>query len=123
MTLSMMRASWKPDLPETAWSFARGRDRPEYSLDGNTQNICKHWAGISTGKHNQDVSFSLEGQKGTGKSSSSLTLCINAAKWEAEYLGDDWRDHFDLERTAAIIDTDKADDVMLHTGKHDVRLF
>jgi len=91
--------------------------------DGNTLNICRHWAGLSTGKHNQDVSFSLEGPKGAGKSSSGLTLSINAAKWEAEVLGDDWRDHFDLERTVAIVDTEKADDVMLHSEKYDVRLF
>lgn len=110
-------------IPELTWSPFRGRDRPEYLLDGNTQNIAKHWAGISTGKHNQDVSFSLEGSKGTGKSSSALTLSVNTAKWEAEFLGDDWRDHFDIERTAAIVDTEKADDVMLNTQKYDVRLF
>lgn len=110
-------------VPELTWSRFRGRDRPEYLLDGNAQNICKHWAGISTGIHNQDVSFMLEGPKGTGKSSSGLTMCVNSAKWEAEYLGTDWRDHFDIERTAAIVDPDKADEVMVNTKKFDVRLF
>ena len=110
-------------IPELTWSPFRGRERPDYLMDGSTENICKYWAGIATGKHNQDVSFMLEGPKGTGKSYSGLSLCINCAKWIAEFLGDDWRDHFDIERTAAIIDTDKADDVMLNTGKHDVRFF
>lgn len=110
-------------VPELTWSPFRGRDRPEYLLDGNTSNICKHWAGISTGQHNQDVSMMIEGPKGTGKSYTGVTLCVNSAKWEAEFLGSDWRDHFDLERTAAIVDTDKADEVMLNTGRHDVRLF
>ena len=110
-------------VPELTWSCFRGRDRPDYLLDGNTENLCKHWAGISGGKHNQDVSFMLEGPKGTGKSSTGLTLCVNSAKWEAQYLGGDWRDYFSLERTAAIIDTDKADEVMINTGKYDVRLF
>lgn len=110
-------------VPELTWSPFRGRDHPEYLYDGNTENLCRHWAGISTGKHNQDVSFMLEGPKGTGKSYSGVTLCVNSAKWEAEFLGDDWRDHFDIERTAAIVDTEKADEVMINTGKHDVRLF
>ncbi len=65
----------------------------------------------------------LEGPKGTGKSSSGLTMCVNSAKWEAEFLGTDWRDHFDIERTAAIVDPDKADEVMVNTKKYDVRLF
>ena len=121
--LSIPTSRFIPTIPDLAWSPARGRERPEYAADGNTENICRHWAGISTGKHNQDVSFALEGQKGTGKSSTSLTLCVNTAKWEAEFLGDDWRDHFDLERTAAIIDTEKSDEVMLNSGKYDVRLF
>jgi hypothetical protein len=110
-------------IPELTWSPFRGRDRPEYLLDGNAQNIAKHWAGISTGIHNQDVSFMLEGPKGTGKSSSSLMMCVNSAKWSAEFLGTDWRDHFELERTAAIVDPDKADEVMVNTQKYDVRLF
>lgn len=110
-------------IPELTWSPFRGRERPEYLLDGNAQNIAKHWAGISTGIHNQDVSFMLEGPKGTGKSSSSLMMCVNSAKWSAEFLGTDWRDHFELERTAAIVDPDKADEVMVNTKKYDVRLF
>lgn len=111
------------EVPDLTWSPFRGRERPEYLFDGNTTNLCRHWAGISTGTHNQDVSFMLEGPKGTGKSYTGVTLCLNSAKWEAEFLGDDWRDHFDIERTAAIIDTDKADEVMINTGKYDVRLF
>jgi hypothetical protein len=110
----------KPDL---VWSPFRGRERPDYVLDGNTSNICRHWAGISTGTHNQDVSMMLEGPKGTGKSYGGVTLCVNSAKWEAEILGTDWRDHFTIERNAAIIDTEKADEVMINSEKFDVRLF
>jgi hypothetical protein len=110
-------------VPELTWSSFRGRDRPDYLMDGNTQNICRHWAGISTGTHNQDVSFMLEGPKGTGKSTTGLTLCYNAARWEAEFLGTDWRDHFDIERTVAIVDPDRADEVMVNTVQYDVRLF
>lgn len=110
----------KPDL---VWSPFRGRERPDYVLDGNTSNICKHWAGISTGTHNQDVSMMLEGPKGTGKSYGGVTLCVNSAKWEAEILGTDWRDHFTIERNAAIVDTEKADEVMINSEKYDVRLF
>jgi hypothetical protein len=116
-------SSFVPSMPADTWSLCRGRDKPDYLLDGNTENICRHWAGLATGKHNQDVSFSLEGQKGTGKSSSGVTLSYNTAKWIAEFLGDDWRDHFDMERTVAIIDSEKADDVMMNTKKYDVRLF
>jgi len=109
--------------PERTWSPFRGREQPEYLLDGNTSNICKHWSGIATGKHNQDVSMMIEGPKGTGKSYTSLTLCVNSAKWVAQCLGTDWRDHFDIERTAAIVDTDRADEVMINTKKYDVRMF
>lgn len=110
-------------MPELAWSPIRGRDRPDLSLELDGSNLARHWAGVSTGKYNQDVSVMIEGPKGTGKSFTGLSLAINSAKWQAEFLGTNWRDHFDIERTCAIVDTEKADDVMMNSERYDVRLF
>jgi len=110
-------------VPTLGWSPCRGRPRPDPGYQDDVYNLVRYWASITTSPYKQDVSALIEGLKGKGKSYTGLGAAINTAKWVAEFLGDDWRDHFDMERTVAIVDPQQANEVTANTSKYDVRLF
>jgi len=87
--------------------------------------IARLIAGTITGPYKQDLAILLEGQKGSGKSHSSLRISYNAARRVAEILEDDWREwpHYFTMDNVAIIDPTRAFEIMGTAKPHSILLY
>ena len=89
------------------WSFARGKDKTEGKTSTKFESISQYWVDIVTSKFDQDVSALFVGPKGSGKSSTVISICYEAAHKIAAWMNDGstWDDYWNLhELTACILE-------------------
>jgi len=103
--------------------FRRKKNRV-YNSDNN-EAIINSFANAVTNPFNQDVAMLLEGHKGSGKSYASLRLAYNTARRIADIKDGDpneWPKYFTM-KNVAIIDPQKAFDIMSKAKKYNVYLY
>lgn len=104
-------------------SIARGPDKTGGHVSRKFDRISRFFAETVTSPFNQDISFLIVGKKGTGKSFAQLSLAYHTACEIAEIVGGSWKDYFDIETNVAIIDPNKANEVMGLQSKYAVKVF
>lgn len=109
-------------VPYTA--FTRKIDDEKFVPGGSTEKydyLVDYFVDTITGKHNQDISLLLVGNKGQGKSFAALALAYYAACEVAERKGGVWKDYFDPERHMAVISPKRANEVMAIKDKYCIK--
>jgi hypothetical protein len=104
-------------------SIGRGRDKTYGRVSQKYDSLSKFFAETVTGKFNQDISFLMVGKKGTGKSYCQLSLAYHTSCEIAEIMGGQWSDYFDMESNMAIIDPEKANQIMGKQDKYAVKIY
>lgn len=104
-------------------SVGRGPDKTHGHQSTKYDNLSKFFAETVTSEFNQDISFLMVGKKGTGKSFTQLSLAYSTACEIAAIVGGTWNDYFDIETNMAIVDPNKANEVMGIQTKHAVKVF
>jgi len=118
MSLPQMR-----DPLQTSPKRRRPRGRPKKAKDDDY--IARLFAKTVTGPYKQDAACLLEGQKGSGKSHSSLRIAYNTGRRIAEILDGDWHEwprYFNMGNVA-IIDPNRAFEIMSEAKPHSVLLY
>lgn len=91
------------------FSFCRGPDKTGGKISARFDSISSYWASIVTSDFDQDVSALFVGPKGSGKSSTVLSINYHAAHKIADFVNDGstWDDFYNLhELTACILEED-----------------
>jgi ABC-type dipeptide/oligopeptide/nickel transport system ATPase component len=104
-------------------SLGRGnrREAPEES-EVLKSSISKYFSNIVTGPYKQDVSCLLVGNKGTGKSYTSLSIAYLTSVEIASIIGGKPSDYFDIDHVACI-DPTAASDLIKHYSKNNIYVF
>lgn len=104
-------------------SIGRGRDKTGGHISQKLDSLSTLFAKTVTGEYNQDISFLIVGKKGTGKSHTQLSIGYHTACEIAECVGGHWSDYFDMETNIAVIDPEKANEVMGIQTRYAVKIF
>lgn len=104
-------------------SVARGFDKTQGRHSKKFDNIAQLFAETVTGEYNQDISFLMVGKKGTGKSYCQLSLAYHTACHIAEIVGGHWSDYFDMDACVAIVDPDRANEIMGYQERYAVKIY
>lgn len=104
-------------------SIGRGPDKTHGHQSTKYDNLSRFFAETVTSEFNQDISFLMVGKKGTGKSFTQLSLAYSTACEIAQIVGGTWHDYFDIDTNMAIVDPNKANEVMGIQTKHAVKVF
>ena len=104
-------------------AIARGVDKTHGYVSDKYECLSRFFARTVTSDFNQDISFLLVGNKGTGKSFAQLSLAYHTACHIAEILGGTWQDYFNIETNLASIDPESANRVMAVQSKYAVKVF
>lgn len=104
-------------------SVGRGPDKTHGHQSTKYDNLSRFFAETVTSEFNQDISFLMVGKKGTGKSFTQLSLAYSTACEIAQIVGGTWHDYFDIDTNMAIVDPNKANEVMGIQTKHAVKVF
>lgn len=107
----------------THWSPGRGKERPYQGTSAKKDSLSIYFAETVTGPYNQDISFLMVGKKGTGKSYAQLSIAYSTACEIAEIMGGQWSDYFNMEQNIAIIDPERANEVMGYQEKYAVKMY
>ena len=89
------------------WSFCRGVDKTKGVTSTRFDSISGYFTDIVTSPFDQDVSALFVGPKGSGKSSTVISICYEAAHKIAAWVNDGskWDDYWNLhEYTACILE-------------------
>lgn len=105
------------------WSPGRGRERAFQGTSTKKDSLSRFFAETVTGPYNQDISFLMVGKKGTGKSFAQLSIAYSVACEIAEIMGGQWSDYFNMEQNIAIIDPERANEVMGYQEKYAVKMY
>lgn len=96
------------------WSFGRGYDKTGGKESTAFNSISSYMVDIVTSSFDQDISCLFVGNKGTGKSSTVLSICYHAAVKIAAWYNEKsnnadhkWQEFYNLEElTACILEKD-----------------
>jgi hypothetical protein len=100
--------------------------KPFFERERNAEHLIETFARSVTSNYNQDISFLLQGEKGSGKSYSSLRIAYNTARKIAEIRDGTWKEwenYFDIEKNLAVINPEKASNLMKNVRKFNVAVF
>jgi hypothetical protein len=107
----------------TLWSIGRGTPKPYQESASKKESLSKFFAETVTGPDDQDISFLIVGRKGSGKSFADLSIAYSTACEIAEIMGGHWSDYYDLEANTAIIDPERANEIMGHQDRYAVKIY
>lgn len=99
--------------------------RNAYAKPEDSSHLVETFARAVTSPHNQDVAMLLEGDKGSGKSYSSIRIAFNTARRIADIRErdpDNWYDYFTMDNVA-VIDPNRAFEIMGHAKKYNVYVY
>ena len=103
------------ELPLTSYDY----DDPS---NNRRMSLTDYWTDITTSEIKSDVSFFLNGEKGSGKSYLNLTLGYCCALHYVEKLGGHWSDWYNIDLTA-IIDPEEQLELLKLEAKYVVKNF
>lgn len=107
------------------WSFCRGVDKTAGKISTKYDSISQYLVDIITSPFDQDVSALFVGNKGSGKSSTVLSICYHAAIKIADWVNDGskWDDYYNLHELTACILEDDANKLMNIQRKYVIKNF
>lgn len=107
------------------WSFCRGVDKTGGRTSQRFDSISQYWVDTITSPFDQDISALFVGPKGSGKSSTVLSICYQSALKIAEFMNDGsrWDDYYNLHELTACILEDEANRLMNIQRKYVIKNF
>jgi hypothetical protein len=107
------------------WSFCRGVDKTGGRVSHRFDSISSYFVDIVTSPFDQDVSALFVGNKGTGKSSTVISIDYNCAIKIAEWMNDGsrWDDYWNLHELTACILEEEATRLMNIQRKYIIKNF